>query len=449
MSPRTRADELLGVALAPASVTAAAASVPTVWQGDIELHGTGNGTRDALAAALKEAARASGVVAPGLIVALLPPLAETRTVPLPALREDDRNLFLARNAARYFVGARGPQIVATRDVGGVPQNDAGPRPVLATAMAQQLMHVVQGAATDSGCGLRGVVPAESAWAAAAVAIWPALARGPAVVIVAREGRADALTLADGALAGVRRLRGAVDALEMVSLGVAAGGTRFGVLGPVAEGEAVTAALEAAGARVLRPDAKWRELAGRPDALAARFAAASTGLEIRSEESRAEQRANVRRAAWAVLVAAAAMVVAAPAVHYVGLRRELANVEAMRAAIRPQVNASLVGRSSVDAAYRQVAALAAASRDARRWSVALADLAAQLPMDASLSAFRARGDSLFMDGVAERAAPIFDVIGRMPGLGGVRATAPVRREATEGAAPLEHFSLGAELAGARR
>jgi hypothetical protein len=55
----------------------------------------------------------------------------------------------------------------------------------------------------------------------------------------------------------------------------------------------------------------------------------------------------------------------------------------------------------------------------------------------------------MDGVADRAAPVFDDVARTPGIAGVRATAPVRREAAEGEAPLEHFSLGAQLVGKKR
>ena len=140
---------------------------------------------------------------------------------------------------------------------------------------------------------------------------------------------------------------------------------------------------------------------------------------------------------------------AAGIHYQGVKRELAQLRAARAAIRPQVEATLVGRSSVDATYRQVAALAGAARGATRWSAILGALAAHLPDDASLTAFRARGDSVFMDGVATRAAPVFDDIAGTPGIAGVRATAPVRREAIEGELPLEHFAIGAQLFKAKR
>ena len=109
-----------------------------------------------------------------------------------------------------------------------------------------------------------------------------------------------------------------------------------------------------------------------------------------------------------------------------------------------VEATLVGRSSVETAYRQVAGLAKISREAPRWSSILSSIATQLPDAASLTAFRARGDSIFLDGVADHAAPVFDDVARTPGVSGVRATAPVRRESIEGEAPLEHFSIGAQI-----
>ncbi len=447
MSGGGRRGDVLGVALTPASVTAAAASVPTVWSADLQLNGGANGSRDALAAALAQAARASGLETPALVVALLPPLAETRTIALPPLRADDRNLFLARNASRYFVSARGAQVVGTRAATPAAKGaEAGP--VLATSTAQQLMQAVQFASEAAGCPLRSVVPAEVAWAAAAVAIWPEFARRAGHVIMTRDDRSDLLSLNRGSLDSVRRFRGPADAAQIAAMLATAGDARVALMGTPDAVDALRTALAGAGASVMVPEPKWLELTERPDALAARFAPAAAGLEIQSEETREQRRSRVERHAWWAAGVALATMVLAAAIHYVGVQRELMAVQAERAQLRSQVDASLVGRSSVDATYRQVAALAGAARNAPRYSTVLAAVAASLPLDASLTAFRARGDSIFMDGVAERAAPVFDDIARMPGVTGVRATAPVRRDAIEGELPLEHFSLGALLTGAR-
>ena len=446
MSTRSVKDAAFGVALTPNGVAAAGAGFPGGWYAEVELHGGANGAREALAAALADAARAAGSGGePRIVVALLSPLAELRALTLPPLPEDDRNRFLARNASRYFVAARGAQVVGSASADG---NGS----VLAAAAAHQLVTAVHAAGVAAGCTVTDVVPAESAWAAAARALWPVFARGTSYVIVAHDDRADLLTLANGALAGVRRFRGAGDAAQLIGI-ISAGGSpasgRVAIVGVRDQAAGLAAALAQGGVRALVPDPSWRAVAERPEMLAARFATDARGIVFRSDESRDRDRGETRRATLWTLALAGAVLLVAAAVQYQGVKRELASVRAARAAIRPQVEATLVGRSSVDATYRQVAALAAAARGARRWSAILGALAVHLPDDASLTALRARGDSVFMDGVATRAAPVFDAIAGAPGVAGVRATAPVRRESIEGELPLEHFAIGAQLLKVKR
>lgn len=432
----------LGVALTPDSVTAAGPSMPTVWQRDIELNGGANGSVEMLRRALADAAKASGVDSPPTVVALLAPLVELRTIALPPLAEEDRNRFLARNASRYFVGARGAQVVGSH---AAPAARGAPTaPVLAAAAAQQLVGAVQQAAVAASLTLVNVIPAEAAWAAAACEMWPALAKGTAGVVVARDDRTDLLILGNGDLRGVRRFRGVADAAEIIDAAADGSGARIAVIGPASAAKPMAAALAAQGARVSVPDAQWHAMCEHIEVLAARFAPSAWGLAIRTEESRENERAGIGRLAWWGMAAAAIVLMLAGVAHYLGVKRELASVQAARAAIRPQVEATLVGRSSVETAYRQVAGLAKASREAPQWSALIAAIAKQLPDNASLTAFRARGDSVFLDGVADHAGPVFDDIARTPGIGGVRATAPVRRESVEGESPLEHFAIGATV-----
>lgn len=392
----------------------------------------GNGARESLAAALRALPADANAVA----VALLPPLAEVRAIALPPLADDERDRFLARNAARYFLGARGAQQVGSAVLAGA--NDAAGL-TLAAATAQSVMTAVELAAADAGRTVRHAVPAEAAWAAAAIAAWPAFASGAAHVLVVRESRADLLTLAGGALAGVRRFRAAGDAAQVAR--VVGRDAPLGVLGAPELATPIVRALAEQGVTARVPDGRT---AGDADTLAARHAADALALRIRSDEARESDRRAVRRTAWLTAAGAAALLVVAAGIHALGVRRELASVRAERAAIRPQVEATLAGRTSVDAAYRDVSALATAARNAPRWSHVLGAVTEGLRDDASLTAFRARGDSIFLDGVAERAAPIFDDLARVAGVTGVRATAPVRREAAEGEQPLEHFSIGARI-----
>src|SRR5262245_54664363 len=141
MSPRARGSvATLGVAITPGSITAAGRSMPTVWRREIELHGGANGSAELLQAALPDAARASGEESPTATIALLPPLVEVRAITLPPLSEGDRNRFLARNASRYFVSARGAQVVGSQAPMATKGAAAGP--VLAAAAAQQLLGAV-------------------------------------------------------------------------------------------------------------------------------------------------------------------------------------------------------------------------------------------------------------------------------------------------------------------
>ena len=68
-------------------------------------------------------------------------------------------------------------------------------------------------------------------------------------------------------------------------------------------------------------------------------------------------------------------------------------------------------------------------------------------DAYLAAFRGRGDSVGLEGVAQRAAGVFTALQRAPRVAGVRADAPIRQEASPrpGAPPVERFTVTARLA----
>ena len=390
-----------------------------------------NGARESLA----EALRAMPAGAPAVAVALLPPLAEVRSITLPPLADDERDRFLARNAARYFLGARGAQEVGS----AVMTGGGGASVTMAAAAAQAVITAVELAVADAGRRLWQTVPAEAAWVAAAIAAWPAFAKGTAHVLVVREARAELLAMFDGALTGVRRFRTDADAAHVAR--VVGRDAPLGILGAPMLATAWRGALAGQGVTARLADGP---AAADADALAARHAGDALVLAIRSDAARESDRRAVRSSAWRTTAAAAALLVIAALVHALGIRRELASVRAERAAIRPQVEATLAGRTSVDAVYRDVSALAAAAANAPRWSQVLAAVTGGLRDDASLTAFRARGDSIFIDGVAERAAPLFDDLARVAGVSGVRATAPVRREAAEGEQPVEHFAIGARV-----
>ncbi|HEY7393969.1 MAG TPA: PilN domain-containing protein, partial [Gemmatimonadaceae bacterium] len=114
-------------------------------------------------------------------------------------------------------------------------------------------------------------------------------------------------------------------------------------------------------------------------------------------------------------------------------------------LRPEIASTMVGRTTVDAAYRHLATLSVIERSSPHWSQVIGTLTEAVPDDAYLVALRTRDDSVIVDGLAERAKRVFDALEKADGLTGVRAAAPVRRELQDGGTDaLEHFVIAARV-----
>ena len=148
----------------------------------------------------------------------------------------------------------------------------------------------------------------------------------------------------------------------------------------------------------------------------------------------------------MLFRSAALLLASAALERWGVERELRAVSAERALLKPKLGSTLVGRSSVETAYRRLADLQLADRRAPQWSRVIATLARDLPEGAYMTTVRGRGDSLVVDGLAERAAGVFESLERSTAFAGARSAAPVRREVQEGGEALEHYTIALRLAG---
>lgn len=405
-----------------------------------------NGGWPELAQALREAARPGE---PGdLAVALLPPLVEVRRLALPPLAEGELLQLLSRNAARYFVGARGSQTLGARQWRGL-RGDASP--VLAAAAPTRFVNAIHAAARDAGWTVAAVTPAEGAWAAAAIAMWPSFARRTAQLLVHEEHRTLLIELDRGTVTGVRRFRGGTADAERIAAAIMDAqpdGTApaVGAIGAPGRQDLIRA-LGVRAVAVSPVPGDWQEFADSADVVAALFASASAGPALASESVRAVWHDRARRVTRLVAGAALVLYAMAAALELWGVHRELAAVQAQRAAIRSQVSATLIGRSSLEDAYRRLAAIAAAQRSAPHWAPVLAELGTRLPEGAYFTTIRTRGDSLVVDGMAVSASKVFAAIDASPHLTGVRAPAPVRRQAPEGEDPMERFTLAASLPGA--
>jgi Tfp pilus assembly protein PilN len=163
---------------------------------------------------------------------------------------------------------------------------------------------------------------------------------------------------------------------------------------------------------------------------------------------ASERAGARKAALSIAAAAVVLFAASAGIELWGVRHQLAQVRAEREALRPQLAATMVGRTTVDATYRHLVALNQIESTSPRWSSVIATLSQSVPEEAYLTAIRARQDSVVVDGLAGHAARVFDAIERTRGFIDVKSAAPVRRELQEDGPALEHFTIAARVEAVR-
>jgi hypothetical protein len=434
-----------GVAISPTALCAADIRLRSTpdrsWRVDLQPPPADGGSWSSLASALMDLARAVGASGGTLAVSLMPPLTEVRRLELPPLRDDELQRYLSRNAAKYFVNARTPQIVgaspAAKRVRGAPL------PVVATAASARLVATIRAAAQQAGWTVDSVAPAESAWAAVSLALWPAFTKQNAWALIAHDDRTDLLQVDMGRLVGVRRFRaGAADAALIAdTVGPA---PRIGVVGAPAMRRDLASALAGKSVTLAVPTGEWSTSADRPDLLAANFAGREVGPVLRTEDAVVVARAEAKKAAWLVAAGAAALLLLSAGVELWGVHRQLRLVREERARIRPQIAATMVGRTTVDATSRHLAMLNGVERNSPQWSAIITTLSQAITDDAYLTAVRARGDSLIIDGLAEHASRVFDALQKTKILADVKSAAPVRRELQEDGTALDHFTIAARI-----
>jgi hypothetical protein len=179
-------------------------------------------------------------------------------------------------------------------------------------------------------------------------------------------------------------------------------------------------------------------------IAATFVTADDGLTLRTQDAVALRAERGKRITWSILVATAALLMAASGLELWGVKRELSAVNAERARIRPQLQMTVAGRTTFETSNRKLAALFAAHRQSPYLSGVIASVTDALPEDAYLLSFRARRDTLVMDGLAKHAAAAFDALEAIPELANVQSIAGVQRQLQDDGTALEHFTVQARM-----
>ncbi len=369
---------------------------------------------------------------------LLPPLADTRIVELPPLREEELVAVLRRDVARYFLGGVGPQVVGVH-AAGRSSNGGGGRPVLVAAAPLSLLEAAREAAVQIGWSLESIGPAHGAWLSAAGDLNSKARRA----IIAIEGSsAYVMRLEEGVVAAVRQVPASDLAGVADALGVGPG--RVLVWGP-SGAEQELAGLSSSDGWVVDPLPGGAD--GRSDPLEVAAAWAGRAMVELVPPTLAAQRASHRRRSAVRLgLAAAALVVAAGATNAWGTYRELDAVRVERLEIADRVQPLILARDSLQRLNDRIQEREELWANTPRWTPVLVELASLLPRDSHLTAFYASGDTIELEAAGSRAGEAIQVLSTARLFQEVRLQGVVERELENGETVVERFRVSARLAG---
>jgi hypothetical protein len=380
-------------------------------------------------------------------IALMPPHADTRLLPLPPLRQAEADAVVRRDAGRWFFGVAVPRVTAVQVAPGLP--------VLAGAAEAPLLDTLHAAADAVGWRVDTLTTAGAAWIVAASSaaqdVRSAGARNvaraardrhvpdsaPSTVVAVHAGTAHIMQVVGGRAAALRRL----PAAETDEIIAAAGEVS------AATGRRVVLMMD----DDVRPvfarrftEAGWSVATGGSAAVAAAQYAGSAALRLETASMAAGRSARERRQAVRLAVAAAVLVLATAAVELWGATRELDAVRGRRAEIRAQVSPLLALRDSIARLDTQAADIEAAGNSSPRWTAALFDLALLLPPESWLTRLHATGDTLVMDAQGERAGAALQALRGSASLRDTRLVGVVDRELADGATSSERFRIRARV-----
>jgi hypothetical protein len=350
---------------------------------------TGELNRDALRTcmqSLKEGLPAKGVE---VTLVLLPPVVQMRRVNLPRMQDDELSRVLARDVDRFMVSA-GDSVIGYRRIGkGTRARD----PVLLASASRAVVEVVSLALEAIGCTIAAVVPAHPAWIASE------RTGKTARVVVTHDRFVEILESEGKRLTDVRRTPRTTEPATI------SGDDRFA---------------------------------------AALLPAAGIELELVPNPVHQSRRLWSRRTQARLYAASIIVLLLSAGLWKLDLGREIRSVQRARAGRRELVQQAIAIREEYQLGLKRLALIRDASQSQWEWTAVLANVTSRLPEEAYLTSFRARGDSLVLEGVAEQAATVFEALSHSPGVRSVRANSPIRQTLAGGIAGDERFSLTAVL-----
>lgn len=298
---------------------------------------------------------------PELHLALLPPLARARVVELPAADREALRKLAGREAGRHFLSVPDDPVA---DAWPLERARGGPVScVLACADGPAVAAAV---AAVRAAGFRPGLAAPAAWTAAegAAALEAELRSGSVRLRLRAGDRTLELSLEEGRLSAVR------------------------ALGP---GAGDDEAVDGSAVRTVDADHPLGGLDASGLAAFGALVAPEEGPALLPPGARERWRRR-RRARAGLLAAVAALLLAAAGwLHLRGLDRELAAVEARRAAVAPSVAEAEAARGAALRMGELLDGLAGLPRPGPAWSRVVAEVGRRMPRSAYLRVLDAAGD----------------------------------------------------------
>ncbi|HWL39484.1 MAG TPA: PilN domain-containing protein [Gemmatimonadaceae bacterium] len=401
-----------------------------------------NDPEEAIRAALASCPHLSKVEPALLYVSLLPPLAIARGIELPRLGAEDYRRVLTRDVSRYFPVGHDPQVVGAAPAG---RQRSSPAPVFAAAAPARIVEAIERAVEAVGCELASIESAYSSWTEAARRTWPSFSRSDAALIIYHDEVIEVIHCAAGKPVSLRRVSVTAPrerALDAAGVYSKSGPPRVcAMLGFREKQTLLLSGLSEGGVAVLPPTPGTASDAA---ALSAKFASSTDGPGLYPERIYEHARANSRRLTRIFAGAAALSLVLAAGLFLWGAKRDLGATVDQRAALRSEVTKAIDLRSDIASLESRSARVASLRANTPRWSTVLASIAEELPRDARLTRFQSQADTVVLQGVASRAASVFEALRGIPDITAIRASAPVRQELQDGS-PVEHFTVAARVA----
>jgi len=278
-----------------------------------------------------------------------------------------------------------------------------------------------------------VVPAHGSWAAGL----PTGGAGRAAVVAVTEGTTH-LLISEGKGSLVLRRLPAGD-WEEIAESCGSGPGVASVLAPPSVRAELTGSLSRRGWTVVTDSDR-----GPTAEEASARGASKSEIELEPPSLIRERSEAGKRLAGRFVGVAALVLVAAAGLHLWGARRALDAVRGERAAISESVGPLILAQDSLNRLNEQIETITGLTDQSPTWTLALVDLALNLPPQSYLTGLNASGDTIEIEAAGERAGEALEALRAAPNLWDVRLLERIDRTLENGETVIERYRVQARL-----